>query len=100
LDRSQGEPLQQVTSLGDRMKQAGAGIALGAAAMPAMAGGAPVIAPSAAAAAAGGSGASSYTINITAPEGTDGQGIAALVRAEIEKIERDKAGRRSSRLTD
>ncbi|HFL2042115.1 TPA: phage tail tape measure protein, partial [Stenotrophomonas maltophilia] len=100
LDRSQGEPLQQVASLGDRMKQAGAGIALGAAAMPVMAGGAPVIAPSAAASAAGGSGASSYTINITAPEGTDGQGIAALVRAEIEKIERDKAGRRSSRLTD
>ncbi|WP_267257654.1 phage tail tape measure protein [Stenotrophomonas maltophilia] len=100
LDRSQGEPLSQVASLGDRMKQAGAGIALGAAAMPVMAGASPVLAPSAAAATAGGSSASSYTINITAPAGTDGQGIAALVRAEIEKIERDKASRRSSRLTD
>jgi len=100
LDRSQGEPLQQVTSLGERMKQAGAGIALGAAAMPVMASGAPVVSPGASAAAAGGSGGSSYTIQITVPAGTDGLGIAAQVRAEIERIEREKASRRESRLTD
>ncbi|OFU98005.1 MULTISPECIES: phage tail tape measure protein [Stenotrophomonas] len=100
LDRSQGEPLSQVASLGDRMKQAGAGIALGAAAMPVMAGASPVVSPAAAAAAAGASGGASYTIQITVPAGTDGQGIAAQVRAEIEKIEREKVSRRASRLTD
>lgn len=100
LDRSQGEPLSQVASVADRMKQAGAGIALGAAAMPVMAGASPVVSPGAAAAAAGASGGSSYTIHITVPAGTDGQGIAAQVRAEIEKIEREKISRRASRLTD
>ncbi|WP_171956283.1 phage tail tape measure protein [Stenotrophomonas maltophilia] len=100
LDRSQGEPLSQVASVADRMKQAGAGIALGAAAMPVMAGASPVVSPSAAAAAAGASGGSSYTIQITVPAGTDGQGIAAQVRAEIERIEREKVSRRASRLTD
>lgn len=100
LDRSQGEPLSQVASVADRMKQAGAGIALGAAAMPVMAGASPVVSPGAAAAAAGASGGSSYTIQITVPAGTDGQGIAAQVRAEIERIEREKVSRRASRLTD
>lgn len=100
LDRSQGEPLSQVASVADRMKQAGAGIALGAAAMPVMAGASTVVSPSAAAAAAGASGGASYTIQITVPAGTDGQGIAAQVRAEIERIEREKITRRASRLTD
>ncbi|HHA2409300.1 TPA: phage tail tape measure protein [Stenotrophomonas maltophilia] len=100
LDRSQGEPLQQVASLGDRMKQAGAGIALGAAALPALAAGGPVVAPGAAPGAAGATGAASYTINITAPAGSDGQAIADLVRQTIEQIERDRASRRGSRLSD
>lgn len=100
LDRSQGEPLQQVTSLGDRMKQMGAGIALGAAAMPVVAGGAPVVAPGAGAAAAGVSGAPVYNINVTAPAGADAQAIATLIRQAIEDHERSKASRQGSRLSD
>ncbi|TGR41850.1 phage tail tape measure protein [Mesorhizobium sp. M00.F.Ca.ET.151.01.1.1] len=100
LNRSQGEPLSLVASVADRMKQAGAGIALGAVAMPVMAAASPVVSPGAAAAATGASGGSSYTIQITVAAGTDGQGIAAQVRAEIERIEREKVSRRASRLTD
>ncbi|MBT2767618.1 phage tail tape measure protein [Stenotrophomonas sp. ISL-67] len=100
LDRSQGEPLQQVTSLGDRMKQVGAGIALGAASMPVLAGGAPVVAPSAGAAAAAGSGAPVYNINVTAPAGADAQALAQLIRQAIDDHERSKATRQGSRLSD
>ncbi len=100
LDRSQGEPLQQVTSLGDRMKQMGAGIALGAASMPLLAGGAPVLAPSAGAAAAGASGPPVYNINVTAPAGSDAQALAQLIRQAIDDHERSKATRQGSRLSD
>lgn len=100
LDRSQGEPLQQVTSLGDRMKQVGAGIALGAASMPVLAGGAPVVAPGAGTAAAAGSGAATYNINVTAPAGADAQALAQLIRQAIEDHERSKATRQGSRLSD
>lgn len=100
LDRSQGEPLQQVTSLGDRMKQMGAGIALGAASMPVLAGGAPVLAPSAGAATAGASGPAVYNINVTAPAGSDAQALAQLIRQAIDDHERSKATRQGSRLSD
>ncbi|AFJ75500.1 phage tail tape measure protein [Stenotrophomonas phage Smp131] len=100
LDRSQGEPLSQVATLGDRMKQAGAGIALGAAALPVMASAGPVVAPGAAQAATGAAGGNSYTIQITAAPGSDGQAIADLVRQTIETIERERASRRGSRLSD
>jgi TP901 family phage tail tape measure protein len=99
LESSQGAPLQQITGVGDRMKQAGAGVALGIAAMPAMAAGGPVLAPGASAAGIGAA-AASYTINIQAPAGVDAEGIARLVRQEIEAIERQKASRLASRLTD
>lgn len=100
LDRSQGEPLQQVTSLGDRMKQVGAGIALGAASMPVVAGGAPVVAPGAGTAAAAVSGAATYNINVTAPAGADAQALAQLIRQAIDDHERSKATRQGSRLSD
>ncbi|WP_282244815.1 phage tail tape measure protein [Stenotrophomonas sp. PS02300] len=100
LDRSQGEPLQQVTSLGDRMKQMGAGIALGAASMPVLAAGAPVLAPNAGAAAAGASGPAVYNINVTAPAGSDAQALAQLIRQAIDDHERSKATRQGSRLSD
>ena len=100
LDRSQGEPLQQVTSLGDRMKQVGAGIALGAASMPVVAGGAPVVAAGAGTAAAAGSGAATYHINVTAPAGADAQALAQLIRQAIDDHERSKATRQGSRLSD
>ena len=41
-----------------------------------------------------------YTIQITAAPGSDGQAIADLVRQTIETIERERASRRGSRLTD
>jgi len=152
LDRSQGEPLQQVTSVGDRithagagmskrlqsagsgniapssrlddlrerriaragstaesaraaasrdkLRQASAGFALGAAVLPVMAAAAPVVAPAAATAVAGGTGASSYTINIHPPAGADSREIADLVRQAIEQIEREKVTRRGARLSD
>lgn len=99
LQTGQDGPLQQISGVGDRMKQAGAGIALGVAAMPAMAAGGPITAPGASPAAIGGA-AASYTINIQAPAGADAEGLARLVRQEIEAIERQKASRYASRLTD
>lgn len=99
LESSQGAPLQQISGVGDRMKQAGAGVALGIAAMPAMAAVGPVLAPGASAPGIGAT-AASYTINIQAPAGADAEGIARLVRQEIEAIERQKASRFASRLTD
>jgi len=152
IDRSQSEPLQQVTNVGDRITQAGAGMgerlqlagsdstapstgldelrerriarmgntantaratssrdklrqasagfALGAAALPVMAAAAPVVAPAAAQAPASSAGASSYTINIHPPAGADSQKIAGLVRQAIEQIEREKITRRGARLSD
>lgn len=50
--------------------------------------------------AAGGGGASSYVINITVQGNAKGDEIGAAVRAEIERIERQKAARRGSSLTD
>jgi len=88
------------TASRDKLRQASAGVALGAAALPVMAAAAPVMAPTAAQAAAGGTGASSYTIHINAPAGSDEQKIADLVRQTVEQIERDKATRRGARLSD
>lgn len=45
-------------------------------------------------------GGSSYQITINAAPGMDGQAIANAVRAEIERIEREKDSRRYSRLSD
>lgn len=64
----------------------------------------PDMASMAAAVPAGGAavagGASSYTINITVQGNAKGDEIAAAVRAEIERIERQKTARRGSALTD
>jgi len=88
------------TSSRDKLRQASAGFALGAAALPVMAAAAPVVAPVAAQAAASSTGASSYTINIHPPAGADSQKIADLVRQAIEQIEREKVTRRGARLSD
>jgi hypothetical protein len=48
---------------------------------------------------AGAAGGSSYTIQITAAPGSDGQAIA-WSRQTIETIEREQASRRGSRLSD
>ncbi len=100
LDRSSRQPLREVVSLGERMKQAGAGIALTAATAPIMASGAPLMAPGAAAAAASGTGGGSYVINIHTQPGDNAQDIAREVRRQIEAIDRERAARRQSRLSD
>jgi hypothetical protein len=41
-----------------------------------------------------------YNITIHAPVGSQAQDIATLVRAELERIERDRAARTRSRLGD
>lgn len=100
LGDSQKQPLQQLDNLGQRMRQAGAGIALGAA-LPVMATAAPVAAPGGIASAGTSSaGASSYTIHIHPPAGADNQAIAQMVRQAIEQHEREKASRHRSRLAD
>lgn len=97
LDRSQQLPLQSVRGLGDRMRQVGAVAALGAAASPALA-----VDTQAPVTAAGGAPAAGavYQITIHAGAGTDGPDIARLVRAEIERMEREKSARGRSRLSD
>ncbi|WP_182343329.1 phage tail tape measure protein [Comamonas koreensis] len=49
---------------------------------------------------ASGGGASTYIINITVQGNAKGDEIGAAVRAEIERLERQKAARRGSSLTD
>ena len=100
LDRSASDPLQRVKSLGERMKQAGAGIALTAATAPVMAAGAPLMAAGAAQAAAGHTAPATYEIHIHAGPGTNAQDIAQEVRRQIEAIERERASKRASRLSD
>ncbi|MFC3549444.1 phage tail tape measure protein [Lysobacter cavernae] len=98
LQRGQSAPLRQIDSLGQRMKQAGAGLAIAAAAAPAAAidNRAPITAASAAPVAAG----NTYHITINAAAGAPAQDIATLVRLELERIEREKGARTRSRLGD
>lgn len=98
LDRSQGLPIRSLTSIAGSMRKVGAGIAIGAAATPAIAidNRAPISPALAAPVAAG----ATYHINITAAPGAAAQDIAQQVRAAIEQIEREKGGRTRSRLGD
>lgn len=98
LQRSQSAPLQQVSGLGERMKQLGSGLALSAAIPVAAA--TPVMTPGTIAAGTAGAASVSYTININAPAGSDAQDIARLVREAVAQIERDRTRRHASRLTD
>lgn len=98
LNRSQGHPLRALSSIAGSMRQVGAGVALGAAALPAVAidNRAPIAPTSSAAAAAG----ATYNITINAGPGAAAQDIASMVRAELERFEREKAARTRSRLGD
>lgn len=104
LDRGQRRPLQVMDGFAARLRQAGAGAALGVATLPAMATGGPVaidsrppIAPRAAATAAAGP---TYNITINAPAGAVAPDIARLVRIEIERLERERSARTRSGLSD
>ncbi|HEY5804870.1 MAG TPA: phage tail tape measure protein [Lysobacter sp.] len=97
LNRSQGLPLRALNQVAGNLRRVGAGIAIGAAAAPAVAiDNRPPISM-----ASGGAGAgATYNITINASGGTPAQDIAREVRAAIEQYERDKAARRRSRLGD
>jgi TP901 family phage tail tape measure protein len=97
LERSQRLPLGQVATLGNRMQQAGAGLAIAAAASPAIAiDNRPPLsaAPPATASSA------VYHIAVHVHGASQPQDIALAVRAELERLEREKAARTRSRLGD
>ena len=98
LDRSQGLPIRSLTSIAGSMRKVGAGIAIGAAATPAIAidHRAPLSPAMAAPAVAG----ATYHITVNAAAGAAAQDIAQQVRAAIEQFEREKAARTRSRLGD
>ena len=98
LLRAQQGPLRALDGIGGRVRQAGAGMALGALAAPAMAGGGhpPLTSPAATQEAAG----ATYQITIHAGGTATAPDIAREVRAAIEQFERERSARKHSRLTD
>ncbi|WP_442783662.1 phage tail tape measure protein [Collimonas fungivorans] len=100
LQRSQDSPLDQVSGLAKRLTQFGAGIAIGAAAMPAMAFDIrPPISPRAAGAGMVIQG-DTITITVTALPGMDEQAIARAVTLALNQRDREKAARIRSSLSD
>ncbi|WP_442783282.1 phage tail tape measure protein [Collimonas fungivorans] len=100
LQRSQDSPLDQVGGLAKRLTQVGAGIAIGAATMPALAFDTrPPISPRAAGAGMVIQG-DTITISIQAMPGMDEQAIARLVAQALEQRDRQKAARIRSSLSD
>lgn len=100
LQRSQDSPLDQVGGLAKRLTQLGAGIAIGATAMPALSFDTrPSMAPRAAGAGTVIQG-DTITISITAAPGMDEQAIARAVMLAMEQRDRQKAVRRRSSLSD
>lgn len=99
LQRSEDAPLSQVSDMARRLTQLGAGIAIGAAAMPAAAFD---TRPPVAARGAAASYDSHDTIQITiAPApGMDPQAIARAIAAELDRRDRQKAARIRSSLHD
>ena len=77
-----------------------AAVSMAAATMTPMAAMAPIGAVGAPAMAGPASGGSTFQITINPAPGMDAQAIAAAVRAEIERYEREKDSRRYSRLSD
>ncbi|OEY67450.1 phage tail tape measure protein [Marinobacter sp. X15-166B] len=103
LEQQEPDTLKQVTGFGKRVRQAGAGIAIGAAALPAAADGiqfdsrAPIGSPTASASAAAGD---SVTINVYGAPGQDAQEIAAQVERILQDRDRRNATRARSALYD
>lgn len=102
LNRQGDQPLQQLLSLGERMRAVGAGFAMATATAPVLAAAAPLGAPPAApaAAAAASAASASYTIHIHAAPGMDAHAIAAEVRRQLDAREHQQVARHASRLTD
>lgn len=107
IGEGQDVPLQQVSGLAKRLAQLGAGIAIGAAGMPAMAFDAlpPLAFDTRAPVAARGAAASydshdTIQIIIQPATGMDPQAIARAVAAELDRRDREKAARLRSSLHD
>lgn len=102
LEQQEPEALKQVSGFGKRVRQAGAGIAIGAATLPAAAGvqfdTQPPIASQAPAASQ--SGGDVYTFNVYAAPGQSAQEVAAQVQRILEERDRRKATRGRSALYD
>ena len=96
LLRAQSGLLLALHGIGQRVRQAGAGIAFGALAGPAVAIDTrpPVSVPRAAASIAG----NTYHITVQVQPGAPAQALAQAVRATLEQFERDKQARTRSRL--
>lgn len=100
IENGQDAPLNQVGGLAKRLTQLGAGIAISAAAMPAMAFDTrPPLAPRAASSSAPVQG-DTIQIIIQPAAGMDAQAIARAVAQELDKRDRQKAARRRSGLSD
>jgi hypothetical protein len=100
LQRSQDNPLDQVSGLAKRLTQLGAGVAIGAATMPALAFDTrPPISPRAAGAGMVIQG-DTITISVTAAPGMDEQAIARAVMLAMEQRDRQKEARVRSSLSD
>lgn len=100
LHRSENAPLSQISNMSRRLTQLGAGLAIGAAALPA--GAIDTRPPLAAPATAGGQTTQGDTIYITInpSAGMDETAIARAVQNILEQRDRDKRARSRSRLAD
>jgi hypothetical protein len=100
LQRSEDAPVAQIGGLAKRLTQLGAGVAIGAAAMPALA--FDTRPPLASRAAGAGMVVQGDTIqiSITAAPGMDEQAIARAVALALEQRDRQKAARLRSSLSD
>ncbi|MEQ5834212.1 hypothetical protein [Marinobacter sp. NFXS9] len=103
LEQQEPHALKQVSGFGRRVRRAGAGIAIGAAALPAAAGSVqfdsrpPVAAQAPAATQSGGD---QYTFNVYAAPGQSAEEVAAQVQRILEERDRRKATRARSALYD
>lgn len=103
LEQKEPDTLKQVNGFGKRVRQAGAGIAIGVASLPAAANGVqfdarpPVAAQAPAASQSGGD---YYTFNVYAAPGQSAEEVAAQIQRVLEDRDRRKATRARSALYD
>lgn len=98
LDRSRNLPVSSLAAVAGSMRKVGAGIAIGAATMPAVAvDSRPPLAPGAGASS---SSTSHYEIHIHAAAGDSAEAIARAVTAELDRRDRERAAKKRSRLGD
>lgn len=103
LEKQEPKALKQVNTFGKRVRNAGAGIAIGASALPAAAGGVqfdnrpPITGPATAQQQPAGD---TVTININAAQGQSAHEIAAEVQRALAARDKAKAARARSALYD